>query len=282
MGTLAYCALSDLGKHFDEFLDSYYGTEAAGSTAAIADLNRHYRIINDFLDSLGRFKRIPIGTQADGSYPQSLIDLNAVSLISEKLLAVHAGELATEIPAWILQYITTRKEIRDMIAEGEIIFEEEISVGELGVGAPLVVSKGTDSKGDVDSNWDGYSGQVAWHEQTELRPAFRQIWGVTKGYQGEDFPRWYHIKIDGTSSGNEIEEASFKWSMDGGISWEETGITTDDDWIYLDWGVFVRFTFSAGTSHLNMNDEWKFYCVPQRITAQGNKRIVKTREFQRG
>lgn len=293
MGTNTYAQLTEFDKHFNGFLDEYYGTYlggtggtvlGAGSTLAVADLNRHYRLINDFLDSLGRFKRLPIGTQADGSYPQSLIDLNTVSVIGEKLMAVHSGEITGEIPEWIMQYLTYRSEIRTMIKEGQIIFEEEISVAETGVGAPVVVSMGADTVGEMDSNWDGYAGEFTMELEGEqrLRPQVSHISGYTKGYQGEDFPRWWHVKVDGTTGGNEIGEATFKYSITGGATWEDTGLATDDDWYYLGWGVYIRFTFSGGTSHFNYDDEWKFYCVPKRIRAEGNTNLVRVREFIRG
>lgn len=61
----------------------------------------------------------------------------------------------------------------------------------------------------------------------------------------------YHIKIDLAGAKG---EAKFKWSDDGGSTWDDTGVLTGDA-IALNNGLTVTFDVQAYT----LNDEWEFF-----------------------
>lgn len=67
----------------------------------------------------------------------------------------------------------------------------------------------------------------------------------------------YVVKIDSVAAGNEIGQATFKWSDDGGVTWDTTGVGTSTSPTLLNNG--VRITFAAGVGNdFKLNDLWRF------------------------
>jgi len=77
--------------------------------------------------------------------------------------------------------------------------------------------------------------------------------GVFSGLQSLE----YAVKIDSVTAGTGIGQATFKWSEDGGESWEAAGIATSADIVSLSHGVNVKFT-SVGGDDFALNDTWFF------------------------
>lgn len=78
---------------------------------------------------------------------------------------------------------------------------------------------------------------------------------IAGAYSGESALN-YHIKIDGAGAKG---EATFKWSDDGGSTWDATEITTGDA-IELNSGLTITFAVQNYT----LNDEWEFFANTSR------------------
>lgn len=60
-----------------------------------------------------------------------------------------------------------------------------------------------------------------------------------------------------TVASGEIGIATFRWSDDGGVTWEASGVVTSTNPIELNNGVFVKWTAGAGTD-IGQSDKWYF------------------------
>lgn len=69
--------------------------------------------------------------------------------------------------------------------------------------------------------------------------------------------RTFLVEIDSVSGGAEVGEATFRWSRDGGASFEATGVPTSAAPIALADGVRVRFIGGAGDDFALL-DRWTF------------------------
>lgn len=262
MGTY-YCKLSDVNRYLENFQIQYYGTDATGSTNLYADMESAYDRINEELDAIQRFKTIPIGTQADGKYPASLIEWNSKLTIWNKLKARHGKEWEEEAPRWIQDFSDDCDTLRSDIIVGNVVFQDELSLAESGIAIPT------------------YAGSYA--TQSGLA-SFHSNYQVGK-YRGSDFERYFRIAIDGTVNGNDIGKATFKWSMDDGVSSEDTAVSTGTNWIGLTNGLAVRWegTTLIGTQvQVDLGDAWRIRCVPMNIQAYGHSGIAKHKQFVRG
>lgn len=68
----------------------------------------------------------------------------------------------------------------------------------------------------------------------------------------------YKVEIDSVAAGAEIGSATFKWSDDGGATWDATGVTTSTGWLTLNNGVQIRFTSGSGDDCV-LGDYWVFH-----------------------
>lgn len=74
--------------------------------------------------------------------------------------------------------------------------------------------------------------------------------------------RLYVIEIDGTAQGMAIDEATFKWSDDGGETWNETEIQTEIGPISLNYGISIKFLCDdPGGADLAEGDRWWFLAI---------------------
>ena len=72
--------------------------------------------------------------------------------------------------------------------------------------------------------------------------------------------REFVVRIDSIAGGAEVGEATYKWSLSGGASWEATGVTTSGSNTLLAEGVYIRFTGGTGDDFA-WGDTWRFKAV---------------------
>jgi len=66
----------------------------------------------------------------------------------------------------------------------------------------------------------------------------------------------YIVEIDSIAGGAEVGQATFKWS-DGDSTWDASGVTTDDDPVLLNNGIYVAFATGTGADFV-VGDKWYF------------------------
>lgn len=67
----------------------------------------------------------------------------------------------------------------------------------------------------------------------------------------------YMVEIDSVFSGYEIGQASFRWSDNGGTTWNAQAITTTATWYSLNHNVEIKFTGGSGKD-FEVGDSWHF------------------------
>jgi hypothetical protein len=67
----------------------------------------------------------------------------------------------------------------------------------------------------------------------------------------------YVVEIDSVAGGAGVGQATFKWSDDGGATWDATGVTTSATDITLNNGVNVKWTAGSGDDFI-VGDKWYF------------------------
>lgn len=260
-----YITTTDLNSILDNFVPRYYGTylengdELTIGTQYYDDANLSYDQVNEILSGISHLKQVPIGTQNGGNYPYHVRMLQANLMIYNRLRGKHFGEFTDGVPGWVNVYMNRAQELVAAIRGQDVVFDEDYTQGEQGIGVGSWVSR--EGTCNLFTNWE------------------------TGHYDGDDFPRNYVTEIDGTTLGNLIGSSTFRWSMDGGVTWEEEGKATDTDWVWLVNGVMVRWEpITVGTSvatfQCSIGDRFSFKCVPQNIPVKsGQARFVT---FRRG
>ncbi len=236
-GTLVgYCENADLARVAPDIINEL-------SDNSKVYVFHSFRRINKVLSNLGF--STPIGTSSDGLFDPDLIDWNAYEAAYMIFSANHLGEYGEE-PDWISNLRTKYQIIATRIIKGEVPLQDG-NVPRFGIGTS---SSGTSNIGSAlfYNNSDGYFGP----------------------YTGTDFKRQFVIEIDGTGTNNEISGASFKWSRDGGFTWDKTNQSCNTDWDgtlgKLVNNIFVRWEPKNGTSNqLFIGDRWTFYTYPTHL-----------------
>jgi hypothetical protein len=258
-----YISETDLNSVLEGFVPAYYGTVFYGDgtvtigTQYPADHALSFQKVNEMLYGIGHLKAVPVGTQRDGNYPYAVRMMQANFMVYQRLLSKHYGEVSGgEVPPWINVYRTRAMETLSDIKGQDIIFLDDVSQGEQGIG----VGSWTRKNGTVNlfTNWESGT------------------------YQGVDWARVYVVEIDATTTGTAIGKANFKWSRDGGVSWVGTLGTTGTNWNYLENGLCVRWEpVLSGTlvsDVCGLGDRFEVTCVPQNIPVKsGNIRFVTWR-----
>lgn len=269
MAATAYCGLSDLDYYCGSFLLDFYGTMlggstgtvfAAGSTSAVSDVRHAFRRLNERLDAMPRITTVPVGTDTEtGRYPEALAEWNAKTVIWERLYSRHVQEdVRGEIPDWMSMYKTDIERIETDVNEGNIVFRADTSLGERGIQPPSIATK---------------TGVATFYNN----------WDRGEPYEDDEYPRTFVVEIDGTSEGNDIGDATFKWSLDAGVTWEEEDLDTSTSWVSLHWNCKIRWSPDTGTGNqLEAGDRWTWRCVPLETTAFGRGDTAKMRSFWRG
>lgn len=269
---MAYITTADLegeNIYFSNFAENLYGTNGtlgtAGSARLVSDIKRAFDIINDELRSMGRFSLVPIPIGESGEYPQSIVDANAYRVVYDKLISRFQAEFEN-MPPSIEHYGTMYRQTMQRISDGGIIFDEEIDVGELGIGQPSAYGNlGSDTRGTFHNNWRGYPFSDSDQQIDARRSSFNldPADDAYEGFAGYDFPRTWVIEIDGAGA---IGTATFKWSRNNGKDWAATGVKTQEVWGYLYENVYVRFEPGPlGSNYFTSGDKWTFKTVPESI-----------------
>jgi hypothetical protein len=178
-------------------------------------------------------------------------------MIYQRLLGAHYGEFSDDIPGWINVYKRRAEEVYSDIEKQNVVFWDEITQGEQGIGI---------------GSWATKAGTVNLFTNWEI--------GF---YTGDAYPKTYVVEIDGTTGGNVIGSATFKWSDNGGYTFATTSATTATNWIGLEAGLEIRWEPAfgyTGTLQLEYGDRFVINCVPQNVPVKGGG--IRHAEFRRG
>lgn len=256
-----YCSIQDLDSLLEGFVSRYYGSHIDDAdditigTQFSADQTLSFSQANEWLSGITHIKSLPIATQSDGNYPYHVRMLQGNLMIYTRLKNKHYGEFNDGTPGWINVFLSRAKDIYSDIRQQNVVFDEDITQGESGIHFGTFVTK---------------TGTANWYNNWEN--------GV---YKGSDYPRVYSIVIDGTTDGNVIGSATFKWSRDGGISFAAIQQTTGTQWIDLEDGIKFRWGAVGTTaSQLGYGDRYDFKVVPLNVPVKGGG--VRYVTFKRG
>lgn len=251
-----YIGTVDLNSCLENFVDRYYGTflddgeDLTISDSFYEDMRLSYEKVNEILSGIAHIKTVPVGTQADGRYPFHIRNLQSNIMIYQRLLGKHHGEVRDEIPGWIRVYYSRANETIGDIRGQNVVFTDDITYGEAGIGVGTWATKA--GQANLYTNWE--QGFYTWD-------------GWTKNYV---------IQIDGTTAGNVIGSSTFKWSSDGGFSWEKTEQSTGTAWIEVEYGLQIRWEpYPSGTLQTSYGDRYEVRCTPVNVPQKsGNVRYV--------
>jgi hypothetical protein len=256
-----YCSISDLDSLLEGFVSKYYGTflddgdDLTIGTQFSIDQYLSFNQANEWLSGISSLKQVPIGTQPNsGNYPYHVRILQGNLMIYNRLKGRHYGEFTDSIPGWINVYINQAQAILKDIRDENVVFDEDTYQGEQGIGIGSFVS---------------HSGAANWFTNWET--------GI---YTGDDFPRTYVFNIVGTGVHGDINESIFRYSNDGGASWQANYATTSTDWLDAGFGLQIRWEQSGTAQQLCIGDALAVKCVPLNIPVKsGNIRYIT---FKRG
>ena len=211
-----------------------------GATArATAALESAYRSINDWLGGVSQAKTVPVGTLDDGDYPEALKRLNALMAVYQQVTYYHVEEYGPEYPEWVTRMREEIEYIMTQIENNKINLGFLREAGDMGIEPP-------EPFGTVFfNNWD------------------------TGIYTG-NYEREIVVQA--------LDDDTFRWSPDGGLSWEYPTLSIGTSWTDLDWGIKVRWCADYETS---MGTQWSFWCYPTSpVSQQKAQAVMKT--FVRG
>jgi hypothetical protein len=246
---MSYAAFEHLEKFFESFATLYYDTSGGvgsvviGTTALQADLNFSADMLDQRLDAITRIPTIPLGTSSrTGSYNPFVVEWNACDTIFRKLKSRHALEFRGQYPDWILAFGSRCDWILSSILSGNIVLDTDTT--NKGIGIPAKIAQ--TGWATFYSNWnDGF-------------------------YRGSDFPKTYRIKVTGTLNGNEIGQARYSISSDGGYSWWSSDALTGTTWCDIEDGLEVRWepgTLTGTRKQIEYGDEWSILCTPASVSS---------------
>ncbi len=205
-----------------------------------------YNFINQQLQALGY--KLPVTKGDDGFYDQALRDWNAWDSIY-RIIAPRAVSQTrdNEDKPWFDYYKKRSDEMWDRFLKKKVVLNKQTSPGEAGIQPGTKVAGTLYSR--METNWEGYG----------------------NGFKGADFPRTWRVEVLGTGTSGGLSEATFRWSMDNGVSWEGTS-TTSVSWVPLTDEVYVRFhrgTYTGTTNIFSTADAWNFNTAPLKISSGG-------------
>jgi len=262
-----YATNTDLNNFYNQFTTKYYGTYlnddsnlgtifAAGQSNINKDLDRESSYIDAVLSGLGYKTPLdPLG--ASGTYDQQITEWCSKAVIYKRLVSEHAVDYPDELPSSIMIFGEDAKAIEASIFEGRLPLDIDITAEESGIGHVAIGAT---------------SGTCTFYNN-------RNYGGVYNG----DYDTTYVIQIDSVAAGNDIGKATFKWSRDGGMNFEETGQDTGTQWIGIERGVKVRWQpGSHSGNQLEANDWWSFDVVSQSRQTRQYPDVITVKTFERG
>lgn len=240
--TLSYVYQGELDSYYTNILD-YAGENTQDKLTSV------YHKINRRLEALAI--KAPRGKNPDGFYDQSLRDWNAWWGIYYMVLDWEGNRVQEgDVDPWYKKFWDQGERIAKDIKDKKILFRDQVTPADAGISKPERTAGS--SIGTMYNNWDRSYG---------------------KGFQGADFERTWVMTVVGTGTAGGLEESSFSWSNDGGITSSGT-VQTSFSWVSLKDEVYVRWdrgTGSGTTDILKINDQWKFTTQPLSRSVGGIK-----------
>jgi hypothetical protein len=238
---VTYIFANELKNYYENIEDYFDGDQEALVVDAFNEVNAK-------LESVGQ--KMPIKPKADGYYDQPLRDLNAYSAITRIVSKRQSGYNRGDDKPWFAYFGELAGSIYKKIENKTYNFDREYSVSEGGIGIGTKTS-GT-RPGQMETNWRG---------------------GIGTGFTDYTFERDWIVEVTGTGTAGEVNEGTYRWSNDGGLSYGTR--VTGYGWDHLLDGVHVRFHRGTGTSGTNnifaANDKWIWKTFPVNQTVGGNK-----------
>lgn len=230
-------------RFYYENIEEYFdGDEEAQVVNAFNEINAK-------LESVGY--KMPIRPKADGYYDQPLRDLNAYAAITRIVSKRQAGYGRGDEKPWFAYFEDLSGSIYRKIENKTYNFDRDYSVSESGIG---IGTKAVGTRpGQMETNWRG---------------------GIGTGFQDWTFERDWVVQVTGTGTAGEVNEGTYKWSNDSGLTFA-TACKTDFEWTHLKDGVYVRFHRGTGTSGTTnifaADDKWTFKTFPSNQTVAGKR-----------
>lgn len=268
---MGYILISDLAtenRFYETFAEILYGSNAtltgSGSVSLQSDIDFWSGWMDDQMRTVDRFSVLPLQRGTNGEFPNAVRAWCANLVVYNKLVARFQTEFE-EIPSSISHYGSEALMNGSRVLTGAMIFDNEIDAGELGIGAPQVVGNlGSNTRGTFHTNWRGYpfgDSLPSAQSPDALGGQAGNDWD--RGFTGSDFPRTWIVEV--TTSGG-VGTAKCRWSMNGGIDFENSDVTSGYDFMLLQDNVWVRFEGdSVGSHHFSVGDKWRFQTVPKDI-----------------
>jgi len=262
-----YATNTDIDSYFKDFTIRYYGTRfddnigtliAAGQTALDRDFDRESKYVDSKLSVLGY--RTPLALANGTSYDPIITEWVCMNVIYKRLIYVHADDYQDQIPADIQIFKERADKIEEDLIEGVLSLSVDNTLEESGIGYPYAGGTATNSVATFMNN--------------------KEYGGI---YTNDYWEGRIIVQIDGTNAGNYIGKATFKWSKDGGHSWEDNMIDTSTYFRELCDGIWVKWYPSGSSSiQVNLNDWWYFDVVPRTKKTKVYKNYIVIKEFERG
>jgi hypothetical protein len=262
-----YATNTDLNIFFRGFTTKYYGTffdddptngsvVASGQSEMDSDLDRESAYIDGKLSALGY--RTPLAALSGGTYDQVITEWCACSVIYKRLIRNHADDYQDGFPNDITIFGSRAKDLEYQITDRGLVLNVDVTMEESGIG--FAYAGGTSGVATFTNN--------------------KEFGGI---YTDDSWEGRIIVQIDGTTAGNNIGESTFKWSRDGGVSYEVTAIDTATNWIRLFEGIDVRWYPASGTNNqLDYGDWWYFDVVPKTKKTKVAPNVARFRTFARG
>jgi hypothetical protein len=242
---VAYVSPSELINYYDNIEDYYDGLEEAKILDASA-------AVNSALEAMGH--KLPLRTGTHGLYDQPIRDWAAYEAVY-RIVSSRQGAFQRNLDEepWFKEFQAQADRIHTKFKKKEYSLFRDSNPSDAGIGMATKVV-GT-SYIQMETNWKGYG----------------------SGFDGSDFERLWVVEAVGTGTYGRINEATFKWSMDGGLSFFGTDVTygtSSYDWIPLSNGVQIRFhpgTYTGSAGLWNVGDKWQFTTTPRGQAVAGRK-----------
>lgn len=237
----SYIFANELKSYFENIEDYFDGDEDALVCDAAGEVDAK-------LESVG--VKLPIRPKLDGYYDQPLRDLNAYAAIQRIVAKRQAGYNRGDEKPWFTYFGEIAGSIYRKIENKTYTFDREYSVGDAGIGIATKVS-GT-RPGQMETNWRG---------------------GVGTGFTDYTFERDWVAEMIGTGTAGEVNEGTYRWSNDGGLSYGTA--VSSYNWTHLLDGLYVRFHRGTGTSGVSnifaADDKWNWKTSPIGQSVGGKK-----------
>jgi hypothetical protein len=208
--------------------------------------------VNAALEAMGY--KLPIRVGASGVHDQPIRDWAAYEAVY-RIVASRQGAFQRngDDKPWFAWFQEQADRIHSKFKKKEYSLSRDTSPSEAGVGIGTK-TVGT-SYAQMETNWKGYG----------------------SGFVGDDFERKWVVQVTGTGTYGRIDEAVFKWSMDGGLSFYGSNVsygTSAYEWQHLYNGVQIRFhqgTYAGSAGLWDVGDTWVFTTNPKSQVAAGYK-----------